>query len=127
MKVIHYEQVEQTPVEMEGAVAARYRCLIGERDGAPSFTMRQFEIGPGGCTPKHSHAFEHEVFVIEGAGLVLVGASEHPLRAGTIVFVPPHVTHQFRNTSAAPLKFLCLIPHALRGMGGSCVAACGCE
>ena len=51
--------------------------------------MRQFEIAPGGCTPKHTHAHEHEVFVLEGTGVVLLGDQEHPLRAGTAVFVPP--------------------------------------
>ncbi len=127
MKVAHYEQIELTPVEMQGAVGARYRCLIGEPDGAPSFTMRQFEITPGGCTPKHSHGYEHEVFILEGSGMVLEDTTEHAIRPGSIIFVPPNQVHQFRNTGPGPLKFLCLIPHPLRGMGASCVAACGCE
>ena len=59
-------------------------------DGAPSFSMRQFEVAPGGHTPKHSHAHEHEVFVLEGTGVVLEGDREHPLRPGTVVFVPPN-------------------------------------
>ncbi len=127
MKVVHYEQIPLAPVEMQGAVGARYRCLIGEPDGAPSFTMRQFEISPGGCTPRHSHGYEHEVFILEGSGMVLDGEGERPIASGTIVFVPPNQVHQFRNTGPAPLKFLCLIPHPLRGMATSCVAACGCE
>ena len=32
--------------------------------------MRQFELAPGGHTPRHTHAHEHEVFVLEGAGVV---------------------------------------------------------
>lgn len=127
MKVVHHESIPLTPVEIEGAVGAMSRCLIGQQDGAPSFTMRQFEIAPGGNTPKHSHGFEHEVFVLEGSGVVLEGSAERPLRAGTVVFVPPNELHQFRNTGSAPLEFLCLIPHPLRGMAGPCVAACACE
>jgi quercetin dioxygenase-like cupin family protein len=127
MKVIHYEQVESTPVAMEGAVGCRIRCLIGPDDRAPSFTMRQFEIAAGGQTPQHSHAHEHEVFVLEGSGAVLEGQREHPLRPGTVVYVPPNQPHQFRNTGPGALKFLCLIPHPLRGMTDSCAAACGCE
>jgi quercetin dioxygenase-like cupin family protein len=127
MKVIHYEQVESTPVAMEGAVGCRIRCLIGPDDRAPSFTMRQFEIASGGQTPQHSHAHEHEVFVLEGSGVVLEGQREHPLRPGTVVYVPPSQSHQFRNTGPGALKFLCLIPHPLRGMTDSCAAACGCE
>jgi quercetin dioxygenase-like cupin family protein len=127
MKVVDYQQIESAPVETEGAVGCRIRCLIGEADAAPSFTMRQFEVAPGGYTPKHSHAHEHEVFVLEGTGVVMDGQTERALRSGTVVFVPPKALHQFRNTGSAPLKFLCLIPHPLRDMSGSCAAASGSD
>lgn len=127
MKVAHFENIASTPVAMDGAVGCRIRCLIGPDDGAPSFTMRQFEIAPGGCTPKHSHGHEHEVFVLEGQGVVLEGDVPHPLQPGTAVYVPPNQAHQFRNTGSGVLKFLCLIPHPLRGMTDTCVAACGCQ
>lgn len=127
MKVVHFEEVQCEPVTMEGAVGCRIRCLVGPEDNAPSFSMRQFEVAPGGHTPKHSHGYEHEVFVLEGSGVVLEGEREHPLRPGTVVFVPPSQVHQFRNTGPGPLKFLCLIPHPLRGMATSCTAACGCD
>lgn len=127
MKIVHYEQIESAPVETQGAVGCRIRCLIGPEDRAPSFSMRQFHVEPGGYTPKHTHAHEHEVFVLEGNGVVLEGEIEHPLRPGTVVLVPPKQPHQFRNTGTGPLKFLCLIPHPLRGMTDSCAAACGCE
>ena len=127
MKVIHYQQIESAPVETAGAVGCRIRCLVGEPDGAPSFSMRQFEVSPGGYTPQHSHAHEHEVFVLEGSGVVIEGEREHPLRPGTVVFVPPQAPHQFRNTGSGPLEFLCLIPHPLRDMTGPCAAASGCD
>ena len=125
MKVVHYERIELAPVEMEGAAGARTRCLIGERDGAVNFIMRQFEIAPGGNTPKHAHEYEHEVFILEGTGVVMEGNLQNPLRPGTVVFIPPNEPHQFRNTGPGPLKFLCLIPNSPRGT--SCVVACGCE
>ena len=118
MKVVHYEQIESAPVEMQGAAGCRIRSLIGPEDAAPSFSMRQFEVAPGGSTPKHAHGHEHEVFVLEGSGVVLEGEQEHALRPGVVVFVPPNQQHQFRNTGAGPLKFLCLVPHA---------AVCGCD
>jgi len=127
MKVLGYEQMEASAVTMEGSHGCRMRCLIGENDGAPSFTMRQFEVAVGGYTPKHTHGYEHEVFVLEGEGVAMEGDREHPLRAGTAVFVAPNEVHQFRNTGKVPLKFLCLIPHPLRGMQAPCAAACGCE
>jgi len=127
MKVVHDEQIQSTVANTDGAVGCRLRCLIGPDDGAPSFSMRQFEVAPGGHTPKHAHGHEHEVFVLQGQGVVLEGEVEHAIRPGTAVFVPPNQPHQFRNTGPGVLKFLCLIPHPLRGMTGTCVAACGCE
>ena len=127
MKVIHCEQIEAAPVETDGAVKCRMRCLIGPDDAAPSFSMRQFEVAPGGQTPKHSHAHEHEMFVLEGTGVAVEGDREHPLRPGMAVFVPPNQLHQLRNTGAVAMKFLCLIPHPLRGVREICVAACGCD
>jgi quercetin dioxygenase-like cupin family protein len=127
MKIVHYEQLEAAPVTSDGAANCRMRCLIGPNDAAPSFSMRHFEIGPGGHTPKHSHAHEHEVFVLEGSGVAVEGDREHPLRPGVAVYVPPNQSHQFRNTGAGALKFLCLIPHPLRGVRSICTAACGCD
>ncbi len=127
MKIVNCEQIEALPVQMEGAANCRMCCLIGPEDAAPSFSMRFFELAGGGHTPQHSHAHEHEIFVLEGAGTVLEGNREHPLRPGTAVFVAPNELHQFRNTGAGPLKFLCFIPHPLRGVREFCVAACGCD
>ena len=127
MKVVHYEQIESAPVEMQGAAGCRIRCLIGPEDAAPSFSMRQFELSPGGSTPKHAHGHEHEVFVLEGSGVVLEDEVEHALRPGVVVFVPPNQPHQFRNTGAGPLKFLCLIPHPLPDATDSCAATCRCD
>ena len=127
MKVIYYQQAEQTPVAADGAVGCAIRCLIGPEDGAPSFSMRQFEVAPGGHTPKHAHGFEHEVFVLDGSGVVLEGDHEHPIRPGSVVLVPPNQLHQFRNTGPGALKFLCLIPHLTAAPSGSCAATCGCQ
>jgi quercetin dioxygenase-like cupin family protein len=127
MKVVHYEQVEAAPVDIEGAAQCKIRCLITPEDNAPSFSMRMFEIAPGGHTPHHTHGYEHEVFVLEGSGVVLEGNTERPLRPGTAVFVAPNELHQFRNTGGLTLKFLCSIPHPLRGMSQPCVAACACS
>jgi len=127
MKVIQCEQIDLAPVHTEGAEGCRMRCLIGPDDGAPGFSMRQFEVAPGGYTPKHTHGHEHEVFVLEGSGVVVEDQAEHPIGPGTTVFVRPNELHQFRNTGPGPLRFLCLIPHPLRAMEGPCAAACGCD
>ena len=125
MKVQHYERVSQTPVTMEGASGCRVRWLIGPDEGAPNFALRQFEVAPGGFTPRHSHPYEHEIFVLEGAGIVVEGEREHPLRAGDTVLVTPGEVHQFRNAGAAPLKFLCLVPNSSLGQKVTVAPECG--
>ncbi len=125
MQVRHCEQVEQNPVDMEGATGCRVRWLVGEKEGAPNFAMRQFEIAVGGHTPRHTHPYEHEVFVLEGEGVVLAGDDEHALRSGDVVFVQPDEIHQFRNTGSVPLKFLCLVPNSAVGKNVTVVPECG--
>ncbi len=125
MQVEHYEQVEQQPVDMEGAIGCSVRWLVGEENGAPNFAMRQFDVAPGGHTPRHTHPYEHEVFVLEGQGVVVEGEQEHRLSPGAVVFVPPNEVHQFRNTGTMPLKFLCLVPNAALGKSVQVAPECG--
>jgi quercetin dioxygenase-like cupin family protein len=114
MKVVPYENVPAADVTMPGATGCKVRWLVDEQDGAPTFALRQFEVAPGGFTPRHSHPYEHEVFVLEGEGEVLESDQPRPLRPGTVVYVAPDELHQFRNTGAGPLKFLCLVPNSHR-------------
>ena len=87
--------------------------------------MRQFEVAPGGHTPRHSHPYEHEVFVLEGDGMVLEGEAEHPLTAGDVIFVQPNEVHQFCNTGSRPLKFLCMVPNSSAKMPVTMAPECG--
>ncbi|UCH34715.1 MAG: cupin domain-containing protein [Armatimonadota bacterium] len=110
MRIVDAMDVEAKPVAMEGAKGVAMRVLIGPEMGAPSFVMRMFEVEPGGNTPLHQHAWEHEVFVLAGQGEVASPDERRPLRAGTAAFVPGGETHQFVNPGSDVLRFLCLIP-----------------
>jgi quercetin dioxygenase-like cupin family protein len=111
---------------MEGSSKCTVRWLVGEADGAPTFAMRQFEVAPGGYTPRHFHDYEHEVFVLEGNGVVIEDTVEHPLAAGDVILVKPNEIHQFRNTGQSPMKFLCLIPNSAAGKNVTVAPECGC-
>lgn len=113
MKVINYRDIKGDVVTEEGAVGATIRWLITKDDGAKNFSMRHFEIEPGGSTPRHQHDWEHEVFILGGEGVVVRGGEDVPLKEGDFVFVPPGEEHQFRNTSDSVLAFICLIPNPL--------------
>lgn len=124
MKVGHDGEIALAPVTMEGSSGCQVRWLVDEAQGAPNFAMRQFEVAPGGYTPRHSHPYEHEVFVLEGNGVVSEGEVEHPLKAGDFVLVAPNEVHQFRNTGSAPLKFLCMVPNSSVGQPVTVAVEC---
>lgn len=127
MRIQNYEEVENNQVAMEGASGCQVRWLVGEQDKAPNFAMRQFEVEPGGHTPKHFHPYEHEVFVLKGNGVILDGDVERPLAEGDVVYVAPDDVHQFRNTGTEPMQFLCLIPNSATGKQVTVVPECGIE
>jgi len=87
------------------------RGCCGEDEGQlPNFVMRVFDVEPGASSPRHSHDWEHEVFVLLGKGRVYGGGKEVSLSPGYTVFVPPMEEHQFTNTGDEVLRFVCLIP-----------------
>lgn len=109
-KVAHYSDIESVEFGPT-APGASIRVLIDdERDGAPVYKLRMIEIAKGGNSPHHSHPYEHENFVVEGKGRVLIDEEWFDLRPGDVVFVPPGVKHQYRNSGDSTFKFLCGIP-----------------
>lgn len=97
-------------MQVDGVKGVTMRLMVGRADGAPNFSMRHFTVEPGGHTPHHSHDYEHEVFVVDGAGKVEKDGAQHDIAAGDVLFMPPNAVHQFVNTGSKPLKFLCLVP-----------------
>ncbi|MBM4398718.1 MAG: cupin domain-containing protein [Candidatus Cloacimonetes bacterium] len=111
MKLAHYSQIELQPVKVEGAVGTQIRWLVAEKDGAPNFALRMFEVESGGHTPYHKHAWEHEVYCLEGEGTLVFEGNEYAFKANDSIYVDPDKMHQFKNTGNGKLKFLCIIPH----------------
>ncbi|MHC4565048.1 MAG: cupin domain-containing protein [Planctomycetota bacterium] len=110
MKLENSKDIAKKPVEVDGAKGAEMRLLISEADGAQNFAMRMFELQPGGHTPLHTHAHEHEVFVLEGQGVFVCEGQEHEFGPEYVIFAPPNKEHRFKNTGDSILRMLCLIP-----------------
>ncbi|HNZ07181.1 MAG TPA: cupin domain-containing protein [Candidatus Cloacimonadota bacterium] len=111
MKVVDYHDVALEPVYAEGAEGAKIRWLIAQGDGAPNFALRMFEVEPGGHTPHHTHAWEHELYVLAGTGKLVTERGEFAFKADDVMYVDPNMKHSFHNTGEDTLKFLCIIPH----------------
>lgn len=107
------DQVQQVAVDMEGAVGAKVQVLLGPEDHAPTMAMRIFELAPQGHTPYHSHAFEHEVMILDGDIAVVTPQGDVPVKPGDVMLVMPKETHQFKNCSDTKhARFMCLVPIA---------------
>lgn len=119
MKVCNFREVEADN-ELPGVAL---RTVISAQDGAPHFAMRVFEVEPGASTPFHAHAWEHEVFILEGQGKVKAVDGERALQPNDVVFVAGEEEHCFVNTGSQVLRFICCIPHAealAAGQGPAC-------
>jgi quercetin dioxygenase-like cupin family protein len=104
------ENIPKNPVTMPGAEQAQMQMLCGPDDGCPNFAMRKFTVAPGGCTPKHQHDYEHEILILAGEGVAFGNGKEQHIKAGDAIYVPANELHQFRNTSATPFEFICMVP-----------------
>lgn len=110
MRIKQYAEVEATHFESEVAKGIAARVVIGKIDQAKNFYMRVFDIFPGGHTPKHSHAWEHEMFIHAGYGEVYGNGKWNQIMPGNVVFIPANEEHQLRNTGKDNLIVVCLVP-----------------
>ncbi len=110
MKVTPHNEISLEDVNIEGAKAVKIRWLVSQKDNAPNFAMRLFEVGVGGFTPYHTHSFEHEVYVVDGEGVFVTEEKEYPFKKGDVLYADPNMKHQFRNAGQTTLKFLCIVP-----------------
>ena len=102
--------------------ATEIQVLVGPADGAPSFALRRFVMGPGGGMPLHTNTVEHEQFVVRGRALVTVGEEVHEVAAGHALYIPAGMPHSYRVVEA-PFEFLCVVPNRedrLEILGPSC-------
>jgi len=109
-KAVHFTEIELEKVTAPGAKNTAVRWLISDKDGAPTFAMRLFEVGVNGNTPLHNHPWEHEIFILEGEAKVKIGNEEFHVKPGYAIYIPPNIKHTIVNTGEGTLKFLCMIP-----------------
>lgn len=111
MKIQHFADVPLEEVNVEGATKTKIRWLISQKDDAPNFALRMFEVEPKGHTPFHKHDWEHEAFVLQGKGALVTDEGEQPFQQWDVIYVDPNLKHQFKNTGNSMMRFLCAIPH----------------
>ena len=106
------KKVELSPNIMDGEEVSgiKFYPIITAKDGAPNFAMRLFEIDPNGYTPKHTHDWEHEVFIVSGSGYVFKDGREIPIEKDTFLLVPEGELHQF-IAGEDGMNMVCIVPN----------------
>ncbi len=110
MKVVHYSETESKSFNGDNVKNVNGRVVIGKDDGAANFCMRVFTVGTEGYTPRHSHEWEHEIFIHSGRGQVFRKGEWADIEAGNVLFIPGNEEHQLRNNGDGDFVFVCLIP-----------------
>ena len=125
MYKVDAQQAAAQPVTTAGAANVQIQWLIDESQGAPNFSLRRFIVWPGGHTPRHSHFWEHEVYVLRGRGLLVTDEGEIELGQDQAIFLPPDQIHQFFSYEDETLEMLCMVPHGPATEGHSDVGCSG--
>jgi quercetin dioxygenase-like cupin family protein len=110
MKVGRIDGLAGTELRGDGIEAVVKKVLVSPADGWDGWTMRVFELGEGGHTPRHRHDWPHINVVLGGAGRLHVDGADHEVGAGSYAFVPAGALHQFSNTGPGTFSFVCIVP-----------------
>jgi len=108
MKKINVKAMEAT--HPEGTVKVDFRPLLAKNVDAPNFYLRTFDVFPGGHTFKHSHPWEHEMYVVKGRGKIVLESGEVKIGEGDAILLEPNEKHMVFNDSGTPLRLVCVIP-----------------
>ncbi len=106
----HVSDVTPVPITKPGFSGFQARFLLTADDGCPRYALRLMEFAPGGCTSFHNHKEEHEMYFLEGEGVLKTDGGEQKIRTGDALFLLPCENHQITNTGKGMLKMICTVP-----------------
>jgi len=111
----HPNVVNLSEVESASRVVGRFgatRKNLGQAAGSRALGCTFHEVAPGRTAyPRHFHtANEEALYVLEGAGTLLIGDREVEVGPGDFVGLPvgPAHAHRLDNRGAQPLRYLAL-------------------
>ncbi len=86
---------------------AKTTPLVSPAIGAKGFINGITEFAPGAAIPFHSHNCEESVVLLEGLAMLDIGGKEYPVQPFETTWIPPNMSHRFRNLSdTQPMKIL---------------------
>lgn len=106
----HASDVHPEPITRPGFSGFQARFLLTADDGCPRYALRLMEFAPGGCTSFHGHKEEHEMYFLEGEGVLVTDSSEERVQAGDALLLMPCEKHQIKNNGTGMLRMICTVP-----------------
>jgi quercetin dioxygenase-like cupin family protein len=95
-----------------GIVGDTYTILLTGRHTAGRFCLIDMHIPPGGGPPPHRHDFEETFTILEGELEITFRGVKKSVRSGATINIPSNAPHLFRNSSAEPVRLLCIFSPA---------------
>jgi quercetin dioxygenase-like cupin family protein len=91
-----------------GLVGDTYTVTIKGEDTNGRYCLIDMHIPPGGGPPAHRHDFEETFILLDGEMEATFRGKKMTVRAGDTLHIPANAPHQFHNTSAGPVRMLCI-------------------
>lgn len=97
---------EHMPTYERGG-GARTTPLVNKDVGTQSFITGYTSFEGGAVIPFHSHNCQESVVLMQGRAVMDIDGLAYELKAHDVTFIPPNVSHRFRNLSPTePMKIL---------------------
>jgi quercetin dioxygenase-like cupin family protein len=107
----HFTEAAEEIPSLTRTEGCTVRWLISKEHGAQRYAMRLFTLQSGGQIPLHEHEdTEHEIFIVEGQGMLDNGNERILVTKGDAIFVQPGEKHGFMNNTDRSLLFICVVP-----------------
>ncbi len=102
--------VRKEKVTVGDTVHTYIQWLITKDQGAENYAMRFFTIKPKGKISRHSHPWEHEIYMLHGTCKIGAGEEEVIAKEGNFLYIEPDVPHWYENVGDDDVQFICIIP-----------------
>ncbi|KAF1078464.1 cupin domain-containing protein [Methanogenium sp. MK-MG] len=124
MIIRHADDVPAEEIKWAGFSGMTARFLVTSADDNPRSALWLLEFRPGGSTDWHRHQEEHQIYLLEGEGVVVGDdKTKTAVRAGDVISTLPCENHLFMNTGTGILKMICAVP-ILSGKTGRQTSPC---
>jgi mannose-6-phosphate isomerase-like protein (cupin superfamily) len=78
------------------------------------YSMAHAVLYPGKSSKPHRLKTSEVYYILEGEGIMHINEESATVRAGQVIYIPPHAKQFIQNNGKLDLKFLCIVDPAWR-------------